>query len=42
MKSFLAKHWLLIVLPLAVIAIAAAIILSTSDPDPAATFNYGM
>jgi len=42
MKPFLAKHWLLVVLPLVVIALAVAVILSLQGPEPGTTFDYGM
>lgn len=42
MKSFLAKNWLLIVLPIIVMAIVIAVILALGDSDPSSGFQYGL
>jgi hypothetical protein len=42
MKSFLAKNWLFIVVPLIAMAIAIAVILSLGGSDSGAEFQYGM
>jgi hypothetical protein len=42
MKSFLAKNWVLIVLPIIVMAIAIAAILALGESDPSGGFQYGL
>jgi hypothetical protein len=42
MKSFLAKNWLLIVLPMVIVALAIAALLALGDSDPSAGFQYGL
>jgi hypothetical protein len=42
MKSFLAKNWLFIVLPLIAMAIAIALILVFGGSDPNTAFQYGI
>ena len=42
MKSFLAKNWLLIGIPVVVIAILVALILTLGGSDPDDGFQYGL
>jgi len=42
MKSFLAKNWVLIVIPMLIVAIAIAVLLALGGSDPDAGFQYGL
>ena len=42
MKSFLAKNWVLIVLPMIIVAIAIAALLMLGGGDPNEAFQYGL
>lgn len=42
MKSFLAKNWLLIVLPMLIVAIAIAALIALGGSDPNEGFQYGL
>jgi hypothetical protein len=42
MKAFLAKNWLLIVLPMVIVALAIAALLMLGGADPNEGFQYGL
>ncbi|MEZ6017072.1 MAG: hypothetical protein R3F49_18290 [Planctomycetota bacterium] len=42
MKTFFAKNWPFILIPMLIVAIAIAVIHGLADNDPSEGFQYGM